>query len=146
MPPELLPEMNSEQYRTFATEILNSSGGLEEYYPEAYPGLYSGPNSPDYYKYMYNTNWQDEVFRNAALYDVNLRVKGGDEIAKYGLSVGYMNHKGVIKSTDYERFNIRFVAAFNIFKRMRMSVTSNLVINNSNLKESARVRQKSAPS
>lgn len=141
--PEFIPQMNSDQYRMFANEILNSSGRLEETFQESYPGLYADSNTPDFYKYNHNTNWQNEVFRNATLNDVYLRVRGGDEIAKYGLAVGYMNQKGVIKETDYERVNIRFVGAFNIFQWLRMNVSNNLVINNSLLKESARVSQTS---
>jgi TonB-linked SusC/RagA family outer membrane protein len=141
--PELVPQMNSNQYRTYANEILNTSGGLEENFRDEYPGLFSNENSNDYYRYMHNTLWQKEIFRNALINDVYLRVRGGDEIARYGLSVGFMNQQGIIKNTDYERVNIRFVGAFNIFQWLRMNVSNNLVINNSNLKESARVRQTS---
>ncbi|MDX9882116.1 MAG: SusC/RagA family TonB-linked outer membrane protein [Prolixibacteraceae bacterium] len=141
--PRKIPQMNSDQYRTFANEILSSSGQPEETFPEKYPALYAAPNSPDYYKYNHNTNWQNEIFRNATMNDVYLRVRGGDEIARYGLSVGYMNQKGIIKETSYDRVTIRFVSTFNIFQWLRMNVSNNLVINNSQLKESARVSQTS---
>jgi TonB-linked SusC/RagA family outer membrane protein len=141
--PELLPQLNNNQYRTYANEILNTSGGLEENYRDEYPGLFSNEYSNDYYRYMHNTLWQNEIFRNALMNDVYLRVRGGDEIARYGLSVGFMNQQGIIKNTDYDRVNIRFVGAFNIFQWLRMNVSNNLVINNSSLKESARVRQTS---
>lgn len=141
--PESIPQMKREQYKTFANEILNSSGRLEETFPELYPALFSEPGSPDYFRYNYESNWQNEVFRNSGMNDVYLRVRGGDEIARYGLSVGFLNHQGTIKETDYERINIRFVSTFNIFQWLRLDVTNNLVINNSNLKESARVPQTS---
>ena len=141
--PRFIPQLNNDQYRTYANEILNSSGEAEETFKESYPGLYVDESTPNYYRYIHNTVWQEEIFRNAVMNDVYLRVRGGDEIAKYGLSVGYMNHEGVIRETDYERVNIRFVGAFNIFQWLKMSVSNNLSINSSSLKESARVSQTS---
>lgn len=141
--PGYIPQLNSDQYRTYANEILNSSGGLEETFKESYPGLYADELTPENYRYAHNTVWQKEIFDNSLMNDVYLRVRGGDEIARYGLSVGYLNHQGVIKETDYERINIRFVGTFNIFQWLRMSLSNNLSFNSSSLKESARVPQTS---
>lgn len=141
--PRFIPQLNSEQYRTYANELLNSSGAPEETFSELYPGLFLDNKTPQYYMYTHSTNWQKEIFENAVINDVYLRVRGGDEIAKYGLSIGYLNHQGNIKKTSYERVSIRFVGAFNIFRWLRLNATSNLAINSYQLKESARVRQTS---
>jgi TonB-linked SusC/RagA family outer membrane protein len=141
--PEQIPQLNDKQYKTLANEILISSGQPEEYFKENYPELFATTYDEEYYKYMNNTNWQDKVFSNALMNEVYVRVRGGDEIARYGLSVSYLNHEGIITNTGYNRFNVRFVGTFNIFQWLRMYVSSNLNTNSSELKESARARETS---
>lgn len=141
--PEQLPQLNANQYKTLANELLISSGLPEEEFSLTYPALYSTPNSEEYYRYNHNTNWQDKIFSNGLMNDFYIRVRGGDEIARYGLSVGYLNHKGIIDQTYFNRFNVRFVGTFNIFQWMRMYISSNLTNSNAELRESARIRQTS---
>ncbi len=141
--PELIPQLNALQYRSLANEVLMSSGMYEENFPEAYPGLYISAPEKGYQRYNHDTRWQNEVFNNGLLYDVYLRVKGGDQITRYGLSVGYLNHAGVINNTNFDRFNIRLIGTFNIFNWLRMYITSNLTNTGSELMESSRIEQTS---
>jgi len=141
--PEQIPQLNGNQFKTLANELLISSGQLEEEYKERYPALFNTPDDEEHYRYNHNTDWQDMVFSNGLMYDFFLRVRGGDEIARYGLSVSYLDHKGIIENTYYKRFNVRFVSNFNIFKWLGMYVSSNLTTGNSELKESARITQTS---
>lgn len=62
-----------------------------------------------------NTNWQDEVFGVAPVNKVNLDVSGGGENSTYSLSGGYLNQKGVLKTTGYETFNVRSKNSFGFF-------------------------------
>jgi len=130
-----MPVLDNVQYRTLAHEVLQTSDIQEEEYDILYPGLFTESSSTDYYRYIHNTNWQDEVFRNSSLYDVGLSIKGGDAISKYGLSVGYQNYEGIIKNTDYNRINLRFVGSFNVFKWMELYVSTSLSNNSASLKE-----------
>jgi len=143
MQPEQIPQLNARQYKTLANELLISSGEKEEDFTTAYPALFSTMNDIDFYKYNNNTNWQNSIFSNGMMNDFYIRVRGGDEIARYGLSVGYLNHEGIIDETYYDRFSVRFVGTFNIFQWMRMYISSNLNSSNSDLRESARVLQTS---
>ncbi|MCK4923308.1 MAG: SusC/RagA family TonB-linked outer membrane protein [Bacteroidales bacterium] len=136
-PPTNIPQLNSMQYKTLANEILASSGRYEEDYKEEYFPLFTTENDPEYYKYNKNTNWQNEIFGNAIMHDYYLRIKGGDEVARYGLSVGYMNHEGIVKKTNLDRFNVRFVGSFNVVRWLSMYVSSTLISSTSSLKESA---------
>ena len=46
------------------------------------------PNDPRYnYLYNNNTDWQNEIYRNSIATDHLFRVEGGDNIAKYDLSL-----------------------------------------------------------
>jgi len=136
--PDLIPQLNSEQYRTYAKEVLMTSGITEENFPLMYPGLYVKETDEQGFVYNNNTNWQDFIFRNAVMNDLYFRINGGDEIAKYGLSIGYQNNQGILKNTDFNRFSVRFVGDFNLFNWLKFNVSSNLSSNTSNLKESAR--------
>jgi TonB-linked SusC/RagA family outer membrane protein len=142
-PQRIIPQLDANQYRTYANEVLLTSDVKEEYFPELYPALFSNEFTDNYHRYKHNTNWQDLIYQNGLMNEVQLRIKGGDEIARYGLSVGYMSKAGVIKSTNYDRLNIRLVGTFNIFKWLRMYVSTHLNTNTSNLIESALSEQTS---
>ncbi|MCP4312463.1 MAG: SusC/RagA family TonB-linked outer membrane protein [Bacteroidetes bacterium] len=141
--PGQIPQLNALQYKSLAHEVLNTSGQWEENLPGMYPGLYTDPSDPNYLRYGNNTNWQNEVFSNNLFSDFYLRIMGGDQIARYGLSVGYLNHNGIVNNTSYNRFNVRFVGTFTLFKWLRLYVSSNLTRTDSKLKESTRSEQTS---
>lgn len=141
--PDFFPQLNRTQYKTLANELLISSGKAEENFTELYPSLYTLPGDDDNYRYMHNTVWQDQVYQNATFRDIYLKVKGGDEIARYGLSLGYNNQESIIQNSGFDRFNIRFVGTFNIFKWLRFHISSDFNYNFSDLKESALQKQTS---
>ncbi|MFD1166140.1 SusC/RagA family TonB-linked outer membrane protein [Sphingobacterium daejeonense] len=53
------------------------------------------------------TNWFDETFATGNTQDYQFSVSDGSERIKYFLSGGYINDKGIIKSTFYKRYNFR---------------------------------------
>lgn len=142
-PSNQIPQMNAGQHKTLVSELLFSSGMPEEFVVEEYPNLFLTPDEDRYIDYQHNTNWQDLIFANAAFTNLNVKVKGGDEIARYGLSFGYMNSDGIVKSTGYDGYNLRFVSLLNIFTWLKMNASVSLSYNNSQLKESARVKETS---
>lgn len=133
--PRKLPVLNSQEYRTYANEVLVSSGQKEEDFLNYYQGLANDPTSDDYYAYNNETDWQDQVFDNSKMSSVMFRVRGGDAIAKYGLSLGYLNHEGIIQQSDYSRYNLRFVGVFNIFEWLKLNISTGFNYNSSNLFE-----------
>jgi len=140
-PDNLIPQMNAGQHKTYANEVLFSSGLFEENIRFRYPNLFLEKDDERYIDYQHNTNWQDKIFDNAAFTNVNLKVKGGDAIARYGLSFGYTTSKGIIKSTGYDSYNLRFVSKLNIFTWLRMNAGVSMNYSLSDLKESAKVSQ-----
>lgn len=140
-PSNQIPQMNAGQHKTLASEVLFSSGRQEEWIRQEYPNLFLGKTSDRWIDYQHNTNWQDIIFNNAFFSNLNINVKGGDEIARYGLSFGYMNADGIIKSTGYDGYNLRFVSLLNIFQWLKMNAGVSLSYNMSELKESGKVAQ-----
>lgn len=134
---DYLPQLDNSQYKVLANELLYSSGMPNEQYTQDYPGLYYVPSDTiNYQPYGHNTNWQDEVFQNSILQNVHFSIKGGDAIAKYGISFGYLSKTGTIKNTSYDRFNARFTGNFNIIERIKMSLNVSLVNADISLRES----------
>jgi TonB-linked SusC/RagA family outer membrane protein len=58
---------------------------------------------------MYNTDWQDAVFRTSHNSNVNFSVAGSlDDITPYRVSLGHTGSQGLIKTNDYERLSTTF--------------------------------------
>jgi TonB-linked SusC/RagA family outer membrane protein len=136
-PTRYIPQLNREQYLLFANEMLATSKLKEEDFKITYPGLYTESNDDAYSRYMHNTNWQKYIFSNSQSSNASFSMKGGSEIARYGLSVSYFNTGGVFENSDYDRFNVRFVSHMNISPKFKLNAASNLINGNLSLKESA---------
>ncbi|MFC2115060.1 SusC/RagA family TonB-linked outer membrane protein [Bacteroidota bacterium] len=142
-PDKLIPQLDGQQHKTLISEVLFSSGLEEELVREQYPNLFLQPGDEGYVNYQHNTNWQELIFTDASFNNLNVSVKGGDEIARYGLSFGYINGGGVIEGTKYEGYNLRFVGKLNIFPWLKGNSGVALNYNNSSLIESAKVPETS---
>ena len=132
--PKKLPLLNASDYRVYLSEVLQTRG-LSDAQIQAYPYMNDNPSNPDYYRYHYNTDWQKKVLNNSFAQNFYLKVTGGDNIAKYALSLGYMQNKGVIKATDLTRYNTRFNADLNLSKRLTATTNLSFSFNEQNLKD-----------
>ncbi len=142
-PSNLIPQLDAGQHKTLMSEILFSSGKDEEIIREEYPSLFLEKGDDRFIDYQHNTNWQSLIFNNSSFYNVNVLVKGGDEIARYGLSFGYLSGQGILKETGYQGYNLRFVSLLNIFTWLKMNAGVSLNYNSSSLKESAVISETS---
>ncbi|QKZ11152.1 SusC/RagA family TonB-linked outer membrane protein [Spirosoma sp. KUDC1026] len=52
-------------------------------------------------------NYFDQIFRTGIGTDNNLSVSGGRENTQYYVSFGYLKNEGIIKGTDFRRYNLR---------------------------------------
>ncbi|MDF1572153.1 MAG: SusC/RagA family TonB-linked outer membrane protein [Bacteroidales bacterium] len=142
-PGNKIPQLDAIGHKTLVNELLFSSGMTEEASKENYPMLYPDRTEYNYIDYQHDTRWQDLIFSDASFRQINVGVKGGDEIARYGLSFGYVDGEGIIKKTGYQGYNIRFIGLMNIFSWLRMNTGVSLSYNNAQLKESGQVDQTS---
>lgn len=121
--------MNADQYKTYLSNQLNDA--FSEFpnsgsFIASLPYFNENPAFQDYEKYHNTTNWQDEIFNNDYVNEYYLRVTGGDEIAKYGLSIGYSTNDGVVSNSAFNRFTTRFNAETTITERL--SLNTNLSV------------------
>lgn len=114
--PKDLPVMNASDYRTYLSEILQSKG-LSSSEIAALPYMVDDRAHPQYAANHYNTNWQKKVMENSMANNYFLKVTGGDNIATYGLSMGYTKSQGIVKTTDLSRYSTRFNAVFNFTQK-----------------------------
>lgn len=114
--PKNLPVMNAADYRTYLSEILQSKG-LSSNEIAALPYMVDDRAHPQYAANHYNTDWQKKVMDNSMSNNYFLKVTGGDNIATYGLSMGYTKNQGIVKTTDLSRYSTRFNAVFNFTQR-----------------------------
>ncbi len=52
-------------------------------------------------------NYFDQIFRQASGTDNNLSVSGGTDKTQYYVSFGYLKNGGIVKDTDFTRYNLR---------------------------------------
>lgn len=134
MEPGMLPVMDAFSYRVYLNEILQSKG-MSAGEIAALPYMNDDTTgNAGYYRYHNNTNWQKKVLRNSISRNYFLKVTGGDNIATYALSMGYMKNDGVIKNTDITRYSTRFNAEFNFTKRFTGVTNLAFTYNEQNLK------------
>lgn len=115
--PENLPVMNSSDYKSLLSG-LHQSDGISQDSMLSLPYFDDNTETTDYYRYHNETNWQDETMQDGIVKNFNLKIKGGDNIALYGISVGYQGNEGIIKNTDYQSYSIRFNTKIKISKRV----------------------------
>jgi len=126
--PQQLPVMNAADYRIYLSEMLQSKG-LSDKDMQALPYMNDDRSNPNYYRNHYNTNWQDKVMQNSFVQNGHLKITGGDNIAKYALSIGFLKNRGVVRSTDLTRYNTRFNADFNLSSRLTASANLSFLYN-----------------
>ncbi|MFF5381571.1 SusC/RagA family TonB-linked outer membrane protein [Pedobacter suwonensis] len=68
----------------------------------------------------YNTDWQDELYRNAAFQRHNLSFSGGTKDIKYFLSGGYQNNNGIVTNTNQKVTNFRANIDGKVSERLRV--------------------------
>jgi len=117
--PKELPVMQASDYRVYLSEMLKSSGQTDAQI-QAQPYMNDNVNSGTYYNYHNNTDWQKQVFANSFNQNYYLRVSGGDNIAKYTLSMGYGDDNSITKNTGVTKYNTRFNAALNLTPKFTM--------------------------
>lgn len=140
-PGRKLPLLDASQY----SEYLRNAGmtrysQMSSLYAD-YPFL-RGDN--DYYEnfiFNNNTNWQDVVLNNSTSSNNVLRVEGGDEIAKYNMSVGYTSEGGTMGDTKSDRYNTLINSNILVSRKVNIFTTVGLSYIKSKLAEQGMTEQ-----
>lgn len=90
--------LGSKDYLDMIIEARTNNGTIGNF-----PGLLKLRESGDYA----NTDWQDEIFRNALNYRANANMTGGNENVTYHFSVNYQNEDGILLNSYYRKVNVK---------------------------------------
>ncbi|NIG56768.1 SusC/RagA family TonB-linked outer membrane protein [Chitinophaga sp. Cy-1792] len=119
--PRKLPEvMSGDQYADFYNRLF----ALKDSIGKATSGWYIPAN----YKFPkgVNTNWLDEVVRNAIGADANISLSGGTEKSNYFVSLGYDKQQSYIINNDFTRYQGRVNFDNQMTKALKVGVSVGL--------------------
>lgn len=119
-----IPMMNSSQYKSYLSDMGLTYYPNQELFFKDFSFL-SDPTAANANLYQFNTNWQNEIYRNSSTMDYLFRVEGGDNIAKYNISLGYMRNEGTIKDTNSQRYNAQVNASVLVCRQLEIQACIN---------------------
>lgn len=110
--PKTIDMLNSIEYMTYSNEAyLDKKDGSVAY--DAAAMLKYG---------VYNTDWQDLIYRTGYSQNHQLNISGGDKKMQYSLAMGYLNQQGIVKNTSFDRGTVRLNLDREINSRLKFSV------------------------
>ncbi len=119
-----IPLMNSKQYKSYLEDVgLTYYDNMEQFFNNF--TFLSDPTANNANLYKFDTDWQDQIYRNSSTMDYLFRVEGGDNIAKYNISLGYMKDEGTLKNTDFDRYNAQINASVLVSKQFEIQTNIN---------------------
>ncbi len=81
----------------------------------------------------YSEDWMDEAMANSPLrQEYNISITGGHEKTKYMFSLGYLDEKGLLKTTGFERLNGRMNIDSKVTNWLKAGMNANFSRNESN--------------
>jgi TonB-linked SusC/RagA family outer membrane protein len=132
--PKNIPVMDSYNYRSYLNDILSTTT-LSGINISNMPFNNDNTNYINYNVYHNETNWQNEIFKSSIDKNYYLKVTGGDNIAKYALSVGYANDNGIIDNTKQDKYTARFNGDLNLSKKLTAQTNISVGYGQQNLKD-----------
>jgi len=132
--PGNIPVMNAFNYRSYLNDVLETSTLTGEEI-SALPFNNDFRDYVNYPVYHNETNWQNEAFKTAIDKSYYLKVTGGDNIAKYALSVGFTDDNGVISETKQNKYTARFNSDLALTKKLTAQTNISLGYGQQDLKD-----------
>ncbi|MDP4285296.1 MAG: TonB-dependent receptor [Bacteroidota bacterium] len=90
------------------------------------PGSYIIPligKDGNYYAPKYNSNWESLIFKPSVSNDQNISIRGGNEFAKYSMSLGYTDDEGLMRASYFRRYTGRLTSDIKVLKWLNMSTS-----------------------
>ena len=69
------------------------------------------------------TDWNKETFRTGATQNYQLQITNGTDKLRYNISGGYTKEDGILKTTDFERFNFRSSIENDLRKWLKLNAS-----------------------
>lgn len=113
--------LNRDQYVQYARALTSNAGiplpaRLNNLSTPIYPGATQTFAQTE-------TNWQDELFRNAPIQQQQLSLSGGNAISRFFASGNYFNQQGIQQGTSFERGSLRLNSDHQVAKFLTIGQT-----------------------
>lgn len=115
--------MDASQYRTYLSEIMKGSSSAADLSTTFSKFFGTDKNAADYSTYHNMNDWNDDVYHTGNTQHYGINVQGGDDIAKYAISLGYSDNRGTVKSTDFSRLNARINADVYLHRKLTLETS-----------------------
>ncbi|WP_281310067.1 SusC/RagA family TonB-linked outer membrane protein [Flavobacterium flavigenum] len=112
--------LNLPEYARYQSKIFTLSG-------EPVPFQYQKPDLLGN-----GTNWQNELFRSAAMYSHQLSFSGEKEGTRYYTSLNYFDQEGIVLNSDFNRLSMRLNVDSNV--KSWLKIGNNLSVSKSSQK------------
>nr|MBZ1362440.1 TonB-dependent receptor [Dyadobacter fermentans] len=87
-----------------------------------FPLLFDANDKP-----LYNTNWEKEVYKPAISTNHSLNFQGGNDKTLFSLSLGYLNQNGLMATSAFKRYNLRFTVDTDVNKWLKVGGSLSLI-------------------
>ena len=114
-----MPVMGVQDYKSYVGNVALTRYDDMAQVLNLFPYLIDDPDY--YYNFLYNnsTDWQSLIYQPGLTTDHVLKIKGGDAIAKYDLSIGVKSDKGQLISTGYDKYFARLNSDVNLSRNIQ---------------------------
>lgn len=99
------------QQITKKIELLNAAEFAAAYNDVRAP---APPYYPDPASLGEGTDWQDEIFQTAPIYNASLSANGGSSMFTYNVSGNYFSQDGIVKNSHFDRLTARLNAEYKL--------------------------------
>lgn len=120
------PLLKSAGFKNYISDLAATRYSTLTEIVQHYPFLQDDPSDPDNYLFGHDTDWQEEIYQHAFTSDNNLQVSGGDAIARYNLSVGTTQNRGVWKNTRESKYYTHLNADIQVSRKFTLFATAGL--------------------
>lgn len=108
--PSTFDVLNAQDFASLATEISKKENA---------PVLDAWANPSG----LRTINWQDLMYRAGLKQNYNLSLRGGSEKVQTSISLGLTNQEGVVRFSDYKRYNIALTQDYKPLKWLKSSTS-----------------------
>lgn len=117
-----LPDfVDAATYMDMANQAYANIGGDPVYSQTA---IDATRNHTDPIKYP-DTDWMDYMFKNGMIHSHSVAVSGGSNLARFALTVNYLQNEGLVKKAKSDRLNIRANTTVNLLDNLSVNMDFN---------------------
>ncbi|CAZ94386.1 SusC/RagA family TonB-linked outer membrane protein [Zobellia galactanivorans] len=122
--PTYTPEfLNSYEYAKLRNEGLVNEGATPQFSDSDLEKLRTGSDPVNFA----DTDWMDLLYRGSGMVQSHdISVSGGTENTKYLVSLGYFNQEGIVKNTNFDRYNLRVNLDTKVSKAFTLGLNTSI--------------------